>query len=163
MEKEPRDAEVRGRSTRSSSHIHLRAGDADTHEPLPARDSNTLDGLRDIARGAANAARDTVYERIGDVGERFDDRTGLLTAVRTRPLMTLGLAFSAGYLLAHTRDDGDSWIVERARRQLKALIMTSIGAAVAHELRTVTGLDERFSDLLQAWLADEEEEEDFNI
>jgi hypothetical protein len=101
--------------------------------------------------------------KVGSIADVIDERTGFITAARERPLAALGLAFSAGYLLSHAADDDTNWVVERARRQLKALIMTSLGAIVAHEVQSLASSNEGLGSLLQSFLGGDEEEDDFSL
>src|SRR5690606_10899833 len=75
----------------------------------------------------------------------------VLEAVRSRPLTAVGIVFSAGFLLAvSTGGKYRPVFLDRARRRIRAVLLTGLTAAVAQELRSVVS-EEGLSDLLSAW------------
>jgi ElaB/YqjD/DUF883 family membrane-anchored ribosome-binding protein len=100
--------------------------------------------LSEFAKRAENfidGAMDSVSERARNAADYIDERTGAVTLVRKNPLAAVGIAFAAGLAIAAIsappRDR--RWVVERARRQLRATILSGLTAAVAGEVLSFLG------------------------
>jgi len=148
----------------AEAHMHLRGGAMDQQTDgrsgiggfrADARDR--LDEARARAGALADHARDRVQESIERVNDSLNGPTGVVPAIRTRPLLAVGIAFSTGLLIsAVTGNRKRNWVLERGRRQLRSLIISSVTAALAHELRSIVGAEEGFGDLVQSFLGEEE-------
>ena len=122
----------------AGSQIHLRAG-------APTDDPN-----REGFRG-----------RLGNVAGALRQTGGLFEAVRARPLVSLGLAFSAGFVIAASRPlpEHSNWAVERTRRRIRAAILSGLTAILAEEIREMVTGEESLAEFLRAFVSDEADEE----
>jgi hypothetical protein len=162
MEETRGEAEIRSEAGEVRSHLHLRTGGSPHHsvDEVPS----PVERLREEARG-----------RFGDVGNRASgfaehvrgslaarvERSDVLATIREYPLTAVSLAASAGFLVAFaTASTERSWVVERARRQLRAAIISGLTAAVAHELRSIVGTEDGLGQFIHSVLGDSDEEDD---
>jgi hypothetical protein len=168
MERIEGDSNMRAGEGNVDAHMHLSVSGKDGEEPRSASE-RLANGIRERVAGAgdragdvADTVREGISERVGRVGIRFEERTGLLGTIRSHPLAATGLAFSVGFLVAAaTGSDDRSWVVERLRRQLRAMLLSGLSAAVAHELRTLVGGDEGLGRLVASLLDGEEDDDDY--
>jgi signal transduction histidine kinase len=144
------------------SHMQMKVGateerrGAGSEIPPGGRAADRAEALGARAGEVAEQARDRLIETASRVGAAVEERTGLLRGVRGHPVAAVGLAFSLGFLVAAASGgSGRNWILERARRQLRAAIIGGATAALAHELRTILGADEGLAHLLQSYLGDD--------
>jgi signal transduction histidine kinase len=150
------------------SRMHMHVG-PDDPAPRAARDhdhpdaSGPIGEARNRAAGFAADTRERLLEGASKVRAEVEARTGIGAAAREHPILTIAIAFSAGILLAaSTGDTTRNWIVERARRRLRAAIIGGVTAAVTHELRSLIGAEDGFGELVQTFL-EGDDEEDFEI
>jgi len=132
------ESESHGAEGKLVAQMHLHTGPA---ESSPASDRFV---------GAARRAGAVLGTGVLNLADRIDERTGALNAIRQRPVAAIALAASAGFLVATlTGNRSQNWLLERARRQLRGVILSSISAALAHELRGLVDLDATLSRYLQ--------------
>jgi hypothetical protein len=98
-------------------------------------------------------------QRFDRLRARLADRvwhSRALDVVRDAPLASAALAFSAGFLVAVLTASGDRhWAVDRARRQLRALLLSGVTALLANELREILG-EAGLGDLMESLLDGDE-------
>jgi len=162
-----RDGDVDGR-------MHLRSGPAgsdhgDAKSRIGAIRDDAFDRLEDVRDRAIDFA-DRTKDRISGSVERVSDTLygdeGLVPTIRRRPLISVGVAFSTGFVIAAlTGSRHRNWFAERARRQLRGMILSGLAATLTHELRSIVGAEDGFGDLVESFLGegpeDEEEYDDF--
>lgn len=135
------------------------ANDPALGNPGPDR----IDALRDRATDLAQEAGDRVRHSASRLKDLVEERTGILRTAHDHPLITVGLAFSAGLLIAvSTGGIERHWVLERARRQLKAAIISGLTVAATTEFRELLGAEEGFGNLVRSYLHDDDED-DFDI
>lgn len=147
------------------SHMHVRSGERGIHdEPLfeeaPRDLWERLGALRERATDLAGSARSGLEK----VGDNLGGREGVLARARDQPLLAVGVALSAGFLLAAATSGSDrNWLVDRARRQIRAALISGATAALAHELRSALGGEGGLGGIVQSFLEEDEvdDEESF--
>ena len=128
-----------------TSSMHMRFG------PDPGAPGRTPpDDRGDVPESWTGRARSQVAERVHRIREGVP-APELGRILRAKPLSVLGLAFSAGFFIALTTGARAhaNWI-ERVRRQLKAVVVTGVTAAVVQELRDLID-EEDLDELFSAW------------
>jgi hypothetical protein len=169
MERIHSEAETAARGGEIEGRMHMRSGP--TGEPqneengssrIGAFRSETMDRIEDV-RDRASELADRAKDRISDSYERVNDGlygpSGLVPTVRERPLVSVVVAFSTGFVVAAlTGPRKRNWIVERARRQLRAVLISGVTAALTHELRAVVGAENGLGDLVESFLSDDEDD-----
>lgn len=126
-----------GGEIRGEGHLHTGGAGESRREYV----SDRLDGARDHLRTA-----------IARAGDSFSGVDGFAGALKQNALASVGLAFSAGFFVALTtggmpRPGG---FLDNRRRQLKAVLLSALTAAVAQEVRTVLQ-EEDVAALLRSW------------
>jgi ElaB/YqjD/DUF883 family membrane-anchored ribosome-binding protein len=149
MERISGETEGRSDAGGTESHMHLRTGPAD---PVPGGDTadrptdrarESYEELRGRAGEMAERTRERVSAGMERAGDLLESRTRVVALVRDNPLLAVGAAFSVGLVAgAATGATNRTWVVERARRQVKAAILSGIAAALAHEFRTILGVED---------------------
>lgn len=152
-------SESHGEESGITSRMHLQTGPGT--DAMDDDRQRILSDLRDIAAGAAGRARETFRTTAAEAGRSLDERTGLLRLTRERPILSVGAAFSTGFIVAAlTRRREGNWLVESARHQLRAIILSGVAAIVAHEVRSLAGADEGFGEMIESWLEGRDHHDD---
>jgi ElaB/YqjD/DUF883 family membrane-anchored ribosome-binding protein len=170
MERIHGEAEVAARGGEIDGRMHLSGGP--TGEPqneengssrIGALRSDAMDRIEDVrdrASELADRARDRIHDSYDRVNDGLYGPTGLVPTVRERPLVSVAVAFSTGFVVAAlTGPRKRNWIVERARKQLRAVIISGVTAALTHELRAVVGVENGLGDLVESFLSDDEDDD----
>lgn len=116
------------------SHMHVRSG---------ASRADAGGGFRDRAAGIADRARETAAR----LGEPLRHPGDLLRAARENPLTALGIAFSSGLILSAVgKRKKRHWVFDRARRQIRTIVVSAVAATLTHEIRSLIEDDEEGED-----------------
>lgn len=169
MERIRGDAETGSDEGVLESHMHLRVAGATSEPEGPRRSASDrtsdvvrerLAGLGDRASEATDHLLHSMTHRLERAGTRLEERTGIVAAIRAHPLTSVGLTFSTAFLIAAvTGSDDRNWVVERMRRRIRATILSSITAVLAHELRGVLGAGRGLGDFVESFLDDDEDDD----
>jgi ElaB/YqjD/DUF883 family membrane-anchored ribosome-binding protein len=130
-------------------HSHVSTHASQTDEGIVGTAKDQVDDLADTARERAGELRDRAGEMASDVrnraGQAFHDaedlleeRTGVLTAIRSNALPAMGFAFAVGFALAGSSDNKRG-VRGFARRRLRTAVRAGIAAALTNELRGMAG------------------------
>ncbi len=138
MERISGDSHTSASGGTAGSQMHLRAGGQDDEE-------NGQQGSSSRMRVVTRALRHPL---------------SMASVIRERPLMALGVAFSAGFVMAVSRPPPahPNWAVERTRRRLRAALLSGLTAVLAEEVRELVTGEESLIEFLRAFVDDEEEE-----
>ncbi|MQA90219.1 MAG: hypothetical protein GEU90_08290 [Gemmatimonas sp.] len=137
MERINGDMEMASDDGGIESHMHLGSGPADDRRP----DSSAERG-RELRERASSLAAS--FER---AGEFLGKRTDIVSTIRTNPIVSVGAAFVTGFVIAAvTGSRSHHWAVDRARSQLKKILVGVATATIAQEVRSLIN-DEDLDDL----------------
>jgi hypothetical protein len=158
MERSGGETEMTSTNGRVESHMHLGSGPSSTD--LPDEEGGRLRDLRDRASHFAENARHRVGNTIDRASGALDTGAELISTVRARPIVSLGAAFTTGFLLAAvTGGRSRHWAIDSVRRQLKTIVVGAATAAIANELRSM--VDEQEIRELQESRGPDDEVDDY--
>ncbi|MEX2571991.1 MAG: hypothetical protein WD737_11890 [Gemmatimonadota bacterium] len=166
MEPKGGDTEMEGGGGRIDSHMYMRSDRSGTQAGGRGgfeRSFEGTGGLRDRAAHLADQARNAVGSTVGRAGDLMGRRPDLLDTVRSNPLTALGLAFSAGLVIAvSTEGRRRNWMVERGRLRMRSVLIGALSATIAHELRALIGAEEGIGGLVESFLDGEGESVEYD-
>lgn len=141
------DSEIRSDGGDASSRIHVGSGPGSPGGPPRAR----LRDAKETAGEWASRAREQLDDGAHRIRGMMPSPPQFTRTLREKPLSVLGLALSAGFLIAVTTGGSAraTWL-ERVRRHLKTVIVTGVTAAIVQELRDLVSEDD-LEELFTAW------------
>ncbi|MEX2583263.1 MAG: hypothetical protein WD766_08305 [Gemmatimonadota bacterium] len=141
-------------SVQSRMHLHSGPGEAP---------GTGYDGLRDRASSFAGRARDRFSDTLGMAGGAMSRRHDILDIVRDKPLSVVGIAFSAGFVIAAAGGKRKRhWLFDRARRQFRTLLVGAVTATLAHEVRELMEENKGLGNFARSRFAKEDVSDDLD-
>lgn len=149
MERIRGDSHTTASEGTAGSRMHLSGGGNDPDAESPS-------GFRDRFGDVRNLLR----EGLSGVASSLEGRHGVLGFVRGKPLVALGVAFTAGFVVAASRPPAErsNWAVERTRRRLRTAILSGLTAILAEEAREILSGEESLGEFLRSFVSDEDDD-----
>lgn len=141
------------------SRMHIQSGPETTDHGHNHALRSGLNNVRERASNFAGRARASVESTVERAGEVLQKRDALVDTIRENPLTSVGIALTIGIIAAIRPGRRKSnWIVERARRQLRALMISGVTAAVVHEFKEAIGAEEGIGGMVSSLIGSDDDD-----